>query len=519
MGVSDDIADRFVGRRIDLLRFAEGVREEIAITLIDLANELQAQIRDADAGSVTMSALKRRRMEKIISAATDSIETAYGSMESKLTENLIELVDLEQQTLAGSLNAAVGVDLINTPFTEQTVRELATNSIIVGAPQAEWWEMQSRATQQAFKAEIRQGVLASETNDQLIMRIAGRSTGRMRTIAGRREAIRAGGVLDTSRRKAEALVRTSTQTVSNNVMDAVYTSNADVVRGRQALVTLDGRTTHICIARSGAAWDLGGNPLPESPRDEPWPGPPPWHWNAICEGEPIDTIDGQTAIENVKVDQLVITHVGRLRPVYATMSKRCHCTVVIITTESRRIRVTGEHPVLCHPTGWVRADQLKEGDKLFRRAVCDETLGGGAEAKIGGVAGFVLDNIKHVSVSTGNRRVYNLSVSKDETFLVNGIVVHNCRTILIPVLKDWDNMQPGSRPAGASPRTQSSLDGEVAGDLKYSDWIKGKDDSFARDVLGASKFELWKAGKLKLSQLIDQTGRPLTVAELRERFG
>jgi len=36
-------------------------------------------------------------------------------------------------------------------------------------------------------------------------------------------------------------------------------------------------------------------------------------------------------------------------------------------------------------------------------------------------------------------------------------------------------------------------------------------------VLGAGKWALWKAGKLSLSDLIDQSGRPLSLAELRAR--
>jgi hypothetical protein len=30
-------------------------------------------------------------------------------------------------------------------------------------------------------------------------------------------------------------------------------------------------------------------------------------------------------------------------------------------------------------------------------------------------------------------RLYNLAVKKDESFVANGIVVHNCRSVLIPI--------------------------------------------------------------------------------------
>ena len=32
--------------------------------------------------------------------------------------------------------------------------------------------------------------------------------------------------------------------------------------------------------------------------------------------------------------------------------------------------------------------------------------------------------------------VYNLAVNEDETYIANGIVAHNCRSILVPIFHD-----------------------------------------------------------------------------------
>jgi hypothetical protein len=88
----------------------------------------------------------------------------------------------------------------------------------------------------------------------------------------------AGGIMDTGTRQAEALVRSSVQAVSNAANYETLKRNSDAVRGVQAVVTLDTRTSDICIARSSAVWDLEtGNPI--SGTSEKFPGPPPWHWN------------------------------------------------------------------------------------------------------------------------------------------------------------------------------------------------------------------------------------------------
>lgn len=80
-------------------------------------------------------------------------------------------------------------------------------------------------------------------------------------------------------RAVEMRVRTSAQSILNDARLQTFRENADVVKGMQLQVVLDGRTSDICMARSGFAWELDGNPLPETDTDEPFPGPPPYHPN------------------------------------------------------------------------------------------------------------------------------------------------------------------------------------------------------------------------------------------------
>lgn len=40
-----------------------------------------------------------------------------------------------------------------------------------------------------------------------------------------------------------------------------------------------------------------------------------------------------------------------------------------------------------------------------------------------------------------NQRLYNLAVMDDESYVANGIVVHNCRSVLIPITK-YEEFEP-----------------------------------------------------------------------------
>ena len=67
------------------------------------------------------------------------------------------------------------------------------------------------------------------------------------------------------------------------------------------------------------------------------------------------------------------------------------------------------------------------------------------------------------------------------------------------------------------PGTRASMDGQVAGDLRYEDWLKSQKETVQKDVLGPSRFELWKNRSLTLPEMLDQRGNPLTLEQLRAR--
>lgn len=83
------------------------------------------------------------------------------------------------------------------------------------------------------------------------------------------------------RNYTRTLSRTAANAAHNAAVLAVARRNANAVIGVMALATLDNRTTkEICVPRHGGAWSIpGGNVLPVSSIQIPWPGRPPWHHN------------------------------------------------------------------------------------------------------------------------------------------------------------------------------------------------------------------------------------------------
>jgi hypothetical protein len=190
------------------------------------------------------------------------------------------------------VNSVFSIDIAAPSLTEADVRALVRRDVVLGEPAKDWWSGQKEGTRRRFAREMRLGIGRGETTEQLIHRVRGKSTGRSLLIelpSGKSKRVKefAGGIMDVSRDQADALVRTSAQSVSNKAMMETYEANDDIIKGYEALTTLDGQTSPICMARTGAAWYTNGEPFPESSVQEGFPGPPPWHFKCRTSLNPV----------------------------------------------------------------------------------------------------------------------------------------------------------------------------------------------------------------------------------------
>jgi hypothetical protein len=376
--IADVIRDRFISHTVDLNRVKEHTREQVLVNLMTLDEDLQRQILQANISGTMRTDVQVGRMENLITQTKATIATAYGEAAAMLTNQLLEIADMEAQAVPAMMNTIFRTELMSTSFTRNDLIVLARDTLIEGAPTKDWWAKQTLDARTRFATQIRIGVLQGETNEQLVNRVLGRDQGaRVITVQPPRKAVILGGeeqgpvltinaakkdvvingatldngkvvidaennivtvngvkvkadkitvdgekltreslpaektivpdfeggVLDVSKREATALVRSSVQTVSNEVMQETFTQNEDVLDGWQALATLDLKTTPVCRARDGAAWDFKGNPLPQSPVQIPSPGRPPWHWQCRTIGIPVvkswDDLAGMTGIAEI----------------------------------------------------------------------------------------------------------------------------------------------------------------------------------------------------------------------------
>ncbi|WP_426839802.1 minor capsid protein [Glaesserella parasuis] len=87
-----------------------------------------------------------------------------------------------------------------------------------------------------------------------------------------------------------------------------------------------------------------------------------------------------------------------------------------------------------------------------------------------------------------------------------------CRSILQLVTKSWKELGIDAEEMPSS--TRASQDGPVSEQINYENWLKSKSPEQQDQVLGKGKADLWRRGVITFADMLDQSGRPLTLKQL-----
>lgn len=278
MDKDEQLADALIGRQIDIFRFTAGERRAVLRMLERLEDELVELLvysgrKLTDTSRADKAALLRQ--------AQELIAAYYAAHADEFAADLSGLGEFESRAVAANLAAAFAGQVAPKLPPEGFFRALIKDTLIQGAPSAQWWQRQGGDLAFRFGNEVRQGIAAAESNAQIIQRIRGRSVG-YKVIDGKRVHAFAGGLMDTARHNVAALVQTSVQTVANASRMATFEANDDLIKGYRQLSTLDSHTTVICVGYAGREWDKKKEPVGH---DLPFVSPKgaatgtPRHWN------------------------------------------------------------------------------------------------------------------------------------------------------------------------------------------------------------------------------------------------
>ena len=281
MNATDKFIIEITDLNLDLSVFSEETRARVESMLRVLQDDLVAEITKADLEGATENS---RRFKALLREVDSIIDGRYAVAAERLGRGLRDASIFTHRRAVASFNKVFQVDIFRPLLTQADLKALANTENIIGGLQDEYWKEYSDQAKRRFVREMRLGIGAGETNEELIRRIRGGPTGRTINVqTGNNRVVSvpeySGGIMDTSYNEARRLVRTATLSVGNAALMETYDQFEEVLKGYEAVTTLDHRTSDICMARTGAAWNLDGSPMAGSTATGPFPGPPPWHWH------------------------------------------------------------------------------------------------------------------------------------------------------------------------------------------------------------------------------------------------
>jgi SPP1 gp7 family putative phage head morphogenesis protein len=247
---NDKLAEAAISHQIDELGYSNGVSRKIIALLNrvdrDLVTQLQIQL-----DKLPPNRFKVERLDQLLKSVYALNADAYTNISAELSRQLEDFTAYEVDYQQKLLTAVQPVTI--TAIAPSEVYAAAISRPMQGRLLKEWMANLEEGKAALIRDAIRKGYVESETTAQIVKRVRG-----TKALAYK------DGILEISKRNAESVVLTAVAHTSNFAQESVFEANADIVKGLQYTVTIDLRTSDICMSRSGNLYPLD-KPRPAIP--------------------------------------------------------------------------------------------------------------------------------------------------------------------------------------------------------------------------------------------------------------
>lgn len=202
--------------------------------------------RGFDPGPVTT-----RRVDKMLKRFRQINRKNFLEMRRRVEESAIAIARQEAEWQAGTINRVLNVNVdFDFPSTSQ-LRNAVTQRPFHGQKMGDWFSALNQRTTRNLNGAVRQGIIEGDTVGQMIRRVR-----------GTRALGFTDGIMQTTRRQAETLVRTSVIHASTQGRELLYQENDSLIKGVQWISTLDNRTCPICGSLDGQVFKINEGERP-----------------------------------------------------------------------------------------------------------------------------------------------------------------------------------------------------------------------------------------------------------------
>lgn len=283
MTAQQDLLDATIRHQIGIRNFTSGEVRRVLTLLESVDRDLTRKLRERLAGIERPVDFTSDAWRALLADVRQLRAVGMQRLRQQLTPTLTELAKVEADFEGRIAQASIPVELQFAAVDARQLRALVFQKPFEGRLLRQWYQSLAAADQRRLETALQLGIAQGESIQQITRRVAGT---RARGFTD--------GALATTRRNAEAVVRTAVNHVSNSAREAFWLENPEFVSGMMWVSTLDGRTTPVCQARDGKVGPIGGKPLPDdlpaARRLVPANARPPAH--VACRSLMVAVLDG-----------------------------------------------------------------------------------------------------------------------------------------------------------------------------------------------------------------------------------
>ncbi|NTX09085.1 minor capsid protein [Myxococcus sp. CA040A] len=248
--MNEELLERSIAHGVQVERYKAGLVRRVVEVLNESEEDLEAELtkrlsRIEAAGGYDAGPQVTRRMEEMLARVGGVRAEAYGTAMGLMTEELGAFALHEARWQAAVLRETLIVELSVATPTAEVLHAAAFSRPFEGHVLKDWADALAPADVDRLGRVVRQGVVEGKTTQQMV-----------REVMGTRAEGYSNGILETSRRNAESVIRTATNHVSTQAREEVFKANADIVQFVRLVATLDGRTTLGCMALDGKVFPV-----------------------------------------------------------------------------------------------------------------------------------------------------------------------------------------------------------------------------------------------------------------------
>ncbi len=241
-----------INRDINRQRFTTSLVSDIKKTAQEVSKMIPSLLSEYDTTTMT-----RTELNSLISETKRAINAKWSSLWEDIDPQLLKVATLEGAQIADLYD-----DYADELFTAPTAKsiEIASRTAIMtltgSTSQSDTWlqfmRKNTSSTSKLVETKIREGFGSNLTLNEMTQQLRGKYNRRTKKYDG-------GIINGTATSRAEALVRTGTSHFSNLAKDKFADTNKDIIESRVYFITLDNRTTTICLGRNGNEYVMGEN--------------------------------------------------------------------------------------------------------------------------------------------------------------------------------------------------------------------------------------------------------------------